>query len=98
MPAPAARFAPMPASAPPANVSRLAPALASRIVDKIRRERLPVGHRLTEQELCDELGVSRSPVRKALQFLATTGVVTSEPNKGYQVAKAASEMARVSVP
>lgn len=80
------------------NVSRLAPALASRIVEKIRREGLAVGHRLTEQELCDELGVSRSPVRKALQFLATTGVVSSEPNKGYQVAKTASEVARVRMP
>lgn len=88
----------MPASVPPANVSRLAPALASRIVEKIRREHLPVGHRLTEQGLCDELGVSRSPVRKALQYLATTGVVTSEPNKGYQVAKPTSEVARVLVP
>jgi DNA-binding GntR family transcriptional regulator len=83
---------------PSSNVSRLVPALASRIVEKIRREGLPVGHRLTEQGLCDELGVSRSPVRKALQFLATTGVVISEPNKGYQVAKPASEVARLTVP
>src|SRR4051794_22974029 len=88
----------MPTSATPANVSRLAPALAARIVEKIRRERLPVGHRLTEQGLCEELGVSRSPVRKALQYLATTGVVTSEPNKGFQVAKPASAVARVLMP
>lgn len=87
----------MPADAPPATVSRLAPALAARIVEKIRREALPVGHRLTEQSLCDELGVSRSPVRKALQYLATTGVVGSVPNKGYQVAKPASVVARVQV-
>lgn len=80
------------------TVSRLAPALASRIVEKIRRENLPIGARLTEQVLCDELGVSRSPVRKALQFLATTGVVASEPNKGFQVARPASEVARVLVP
>lgn len=88
----------MPRIALPSNVSPLVPALASRIVEKMRRENLPIGHRLTEQGLCDELGVSRSPVRKALQFLATTGVVTSEPNRGYQVAKPAAEVARLSVP
>jgi DNA-binding GntR family transcriptional regulator len=87
----------MPAPAVPANVSRLAPALASGIVEMIRRDGLPVGHRLTEQQLCEELGVSRSPVRKALQFLASTGVVASEPNKGFRVAKPPSEVARVEV-
>ena len=99
-PRPPARAGRLPgvASLPPSNVSRLVPALASRIVEKIRREGLPVGSRLTEQGLCDELGVSRSPVRKALQFLATTGLVMSEPNKGYQVAKTASQVARLTVP
>jgi len=88
----------MPRIALPSNVSPLVPALASRIVEMIRRENLPVGHRLTEQGLSAELGVSRSPVRKALQFLATAGVVRSEPNKGYQLAKPASEVARLTVP
>ncbi|TFY97704.1 GntR family transcriptional regulator [Ramlibacter humi] len=83
---------------PPSNVSRLAPALAGRIAGMIRREGFPIGHRLTEQALCDELGVSRSPVRKALQYLATTGVVRSEPNKGFQVAKPASALASLSLP
>ena len=62
------------------------------IVEMIRREDYPVGHRLTEQALCDELGVSRSPVRKALQYLAATGAVTSEPHRGFQVAKMPSEL------
>ena len=88
----------MAAAAPNANISRLVPSLASRIVEKIRRESLPVGHRLTEQGLCDELGVSRSPVRKALQFLATAGVVTSEPNKGYQLARPANQVMLLAVP
>ena len=88
----------MPRAVPPSNVSPLVPALASRIVEKIRRENLPVGHRLVELAVCEELGVSRSPVRKALQFLAVTGVVSSEPNKGYQVAKAAVDIATLVVP
>jgi DNA-binding GntR family transcriptional regulator len=82
----------------PANVSPLVPALAARIVDIIRREGLPLGHRLTEQSLCDELGVSRSPVRKALQFLQTTGVVSSQANRGFQVARAASELGALALP
>src|SRR6185436_5990062 len=68
------------------------------ILEMIRRDGLAVGHRLTEQQLCDELGVSRSPVRKALQYLASAGVVRSEPNKGYQVAKPASVVATLTLP
>lgn len=79
------------------NVSPLVPALASRIVEMIRREGLPVGTRLTEQRLCAELGVSRSPVRKALQFLESTGVVKTEPNRGFHVARPPSEVARLTV-
>ena len=74
------------------NVSPLIPALATRIVEMIRREALPVGHRLTEQHLCQELGVSRSPIRKALQYLEASAVLHSEPNRGYQVAKDPSEL------
>ncbi len=82
----------MPLPSLPANVSALTPTLARRIVEMIRREGYPVGHRLTEQALCEELDVSRSPVRKALQFLETAGVVRSEPNRGFQVAKRPAEL------
>lgn len=75
------------------NVSPLIPTLAARIVEMARREELPPGYRLTEQSLCDSLGVSRSPVRKALQFLESAGAVTSIPNRGFQLAKAAKELA-----
>ena len=82
----------MSAPASPSNVSALIPTLARRIIEMIRREGYPVGHRLTEQALCDELDVSRSPVRKALQYLQATGAVSSEPNRGFQVAKMPSEL------
>lgn len=85
----------MPKPASPAtasNVSALTPTLARRIIEMIRREGYPVGHRLTEQALCEELDVSRSPVRKALQYLQGVGAVTSEPNRGFQVAKMPSEL------
>ncbi|EJL67568.1 transcriptional regulator [Variovorax sp. CF313] len=77
---------------PASSVSALIPTLARRIIEMIRREGYPIGQRLTEQALCDELAVSRSPVRKALQYLQAAGAVTSEPNRGYQVAKGASEL------
>ncbi len=49
---------------------------------------LKPGQRLIEQELCATLGVSRSPVREALQVLESQGFVVREPRKGVTVAKA----------
>ncbi|NML44078.1 GntR family transcriptional regulator [Ramlibacter sp. G-1-2-2] len=81
----AAKHKPVVVDEPP-KVTPLITTLAARIVDLVRREDFPAGHRLTEQSLVDALGVSRSPVRKALQVLAQQGVVRSEPNRGYQLA------------
>lgn len=77
------------------KVSPLIPTLAMRIVEMIRRENYTIGHRLTELALSEELNVSRSPVRKALQYLEGQGVVTSLPRKGFQLAKSASELVAV---
>jgi DNA-binding GntR family transcriptional regulator len=82
----------------PPPASPLVPGLANQIVDMIRREGLPVGHRLTEAVLCDELQVSRSPVRKALQFLEALGTVTSEVNRGFQVARSAADLGSFFLP
>lgn len=82
---------------PSNNVSPLTPTLARKIIEMIRREGYSVGHRLTEQALCEELAVSRSPVRKALQYLEEVGAVTSEPNKGFQVAKMPAELGELEV-
>jgi DNA-binding GntR family transcriptional regulator len=80
-------------SAPAAvRVSSLAPTLAMRIVEVIRRENYDVGHPLREQALCDEFGVSRSPIRKALRFLVQFGVVTAIPNRGFQLARPAADL------
>lgn len=78
--------------APSGNVSPLIPKLAAQILEMVQREGLPKGYRLTEQALCDALDVSRSPVRKALQFLESIGVVTSNPNRGFQLAKEPHEI------
>jgi len=82
----------MPAETSQSKISPLIPTLATRIVELVRREAYPLGHRLTELALCDALGVSRSPVRKALQYLERDGVVTTAPSKGYQLAKTSAEL------
>jgi DNA-binding GntR family transcriptional regulator len=76
----------------------LAPVLAARLLDFLARGEYPVGFRLKEQALADELGVSRSPVRKALQFLEELGAISSEPNRGFFVAKDSARLRRISVP
>lgn len=43
------------------------------------------GERLVEERLCDELGVSRPPLREALKDLAHTGLVERTPRKGVRV-------------
>lgn len=73
-------------------MSALVPTLATRIVEVVRRENYDVGQPLREQALCDEFGVSRSPVRKALRFLEQFGVVTAIPRRGFQLAQPASDL------
>jgi DNA-binding GntR family transcriptional regulator len=50
----------------------------------IRWEYAP-GHRFTEEGLCEEFGVSRSPVREALRMLVENNLVEKMPYKGYRV-------------
>lgn len=57
--------------------------------DEIRRRiiagSLPQGDRILEDQLAQELGVSRNPVREALQTLAHEGFVEIEPRRGARV-------------
>lgn len=50
----------------------------------IRWEYAP-GHRFTEEGLCEEFGISRSPVREALRMLVENKLVDKAPHKGYSV-------------
>lgn len=47
--------------------------------------RLPPGRRLKEEELAQELGISRTPVREALLMLQAEGLVDASPNRGATV-------------
>lgn len=57
----------------------------ARLSERILKWEYPPGHRLTEEELCAEFGVSRSPVREALGALAERGLVEKRPRQGYTV-------------
>ncbi len=48
--------------------------------------RLEPGQRLNDVALANELGISRTPVREAIQQLRAIGVVESEPNRFTRVA------------
>jgi DNA-binding GntR family transcriptional regulator len=54
--------------------------------DRILDRRLHPGEKLSDLRLSDELGVSRTPVREALNRLVQDGIITSEPNRGFYVA------------
>ena len=47
--------------------------------------RVMPGQRLKEEELAQQLGISRTPVREALLILQTEGLVEASPNRGATV-------------
>jgi DNA-binding GntR family transcriptional regulator len=52
----------------------------------ILEEEMPPGTRLSQLELADQLGISRTPVREALRRLAGEGLVDALPQRGFRVA------------
>ena len=53
-----------------------------RLRDLIVQGRLAPGERLNERVLCEQLGISRTPLREAIKLLATEGLVDLLPNRG----------------
>jgi len=61
--------------------------LADRLRHMIVEGELAPGEKLAEKELCEQFGVSRTPLREAMRVLATEGLVLLTPNRGCTVAK-----------
>ena len=60
--------------------------LIATLKERIITWKYPPEHRLTEDALCREFGVSRSPVREALRVLATNGFVRRAANEAAALA------------
>jgi DNA-binding GntR family transcriptional regulator len=59
--------------------------IAARLTDAIMDGTLPPGSQLGEAELAGQLGVSRGPLREAMQRLVQQGIARSEPHRGVFV-------------
>ncbi|SFQ81761.1 DNA-binding transcriptional regulator, GntR family [Nitratireductor indicus] len=61
--------------------------IARRLEDEIVRGERSPGARLDERSLAEHFGVSRTPVREALQWLAAHGLVSQRGRQGARVAE-----------
>ena len=53
--------------------------LGHRLATAIIRAQYVPGEKLVETEICARYGISRSPLREALRFLESSGLVTRRP-------------------
>lgn len=55
--------------------------------DMIVSGEMPAGSKVNEAELCERLGISRTPLREALKVLASEGLIQLVPRHGARVAQ-----------
>lgn len=82
------------AAAPPARpIARVSlhDAILDRLRDMIISGELEPGAKINEAQVCALLGVSRTPLREALKFLASEGLVELMPSRGAVVKKFSSQ-------
>jgi len=65
--------------------------VAERLRILIDSGELTPGSRLNEIELCNTMGVSRTPLREAIRSLATEGLIELQPNRGAVVSIVSQE-------
>ena len=70
-----------------AEETSLSGEIAKKLEEEILRGRIRPGHRLDERELSERYGVSRTPVREALQRLSASGLADARGRQGLQVAQ-----------
>lgn len=68
--------------------------VADRIRDLIEHGELAPGERISEKNLCETFGVSRTPLREALKVLAAEGLVELLPNRGARVVRLTLKMVK----
>ena len=59
--------------------------ILTRLRDHIVEGNIPDGGRIPERQLCEMLGISRTPLREALKVLASEGLIELLPNRGARV-------------
>jgi DNA-binding GntR family transcriptional regulator len=69
----------------PLRHDSLARSAADWIAAHIISGNIKPGEKLTESGLAERMGISRSPVREALQALSRDGLITVEPRRGARV-------------
>ena len=61
--------------------------VADRVRELIEQGVLAPGERISEKKLCEQFGVSRTPLREALKVMASEGLVEILPNRGARVTR-----------
>jgi DNA-binding GntR family transcriptional regulator len=79
-----------------AATGRSVDAVVAAIRGQIRRQKLLPGEQVRQNDWAERVGVSRVPVREALNSLARAGVLTHDPNRGFFLTKySQSEIAQL---
>src|SRR3954468_6522447 len=76
-----------PAALPKLERQRLHDTVVEHLRNLIVEAVLAPGTKLNERELCETLGISRTPLREALKVLAAEGLIEISPNRGATVSK-----------
>ena len=69
------------------NASSKSKKIYSLLIKEIVTGKIFPGQRLTERELIEKYGMSKTPIREALNKLEENGIVTYELNKGFSVVR-----------
>ena len=81
------KIVPNSATVPITDRSALHAAVAARLKEMIIEGKLAPGARLNERVLCEQLDVSRTPLREAFKMLAGEGLIELLQNRGAVVAR-----------
>lgn len=60
---------------------------ANRIRELIEHGVLVAGEKISEKQLCEKFGISRTPLREALKVLTSEGLIEILPNRGARVSR-----------